>query len=145
MAYGNLDKDKQYPITQDAIDKGLYVIRSFKNFSEQLPNGKVEDRGVEDPATSRIGVFTQNTYDEYVRENEQEGKVNTFNKMLGKYVILHDPTIESDEDLTLNTKVQLLDILNHTEGVSDEDLKLAATPSTNKAGIIELITKYKQA
>ena len=86
-AFGNLDKEKKYPIGQDAIDAGLYVIRSYKNFTETDPKGNIVDRGIEDPATARLHVFTQSKYDEFIRENEKEGKVNTFHKLLGKYTV----------------------------------------------------------
>jgi hypothetical protein len=147
-AFGNLDKSKEYAITQDAIEKGLYVLLHFKNHTYPDPNNtnKLLDSGDIDSASKRIGVYTQNTYDEYVRENEREGKVNTFNKMLGKYVVLHDPTIETPEsgnvdlgDLNSLTNPQLKEILAGLE-LSEDDTKSVKT--ANKEALISLVTKY---
>lgn len=214
-AFGNLDTEQKYPITQDAIDAERYVLLHYSHIKETDPNNpqKPLDTGIIDTRTFTYGIYTPSTYDEYVREDEKTGKVNTFNKIKDKYIILHDPTIgiveddndndfddnekvvdysnqapvkltkaellaqlealEDDEnndqsgnesnqdgnennagddnqsdnepyDYMSHTKAELLEMLNGTEA-TDEELHTAALPATNKAKIIELITKYKQA
>lgn len=146
--YGNKDSEKLYPITQTAIDKGMYVLLHYKNHTEQDPNNpqRLIDTGDINTSTKRIGVYTQKTFDDYTSKETKEGDM--FNKMLGKYEILHDPTEGADDEdedideLAAMTKSELLEKLNGLDGVTDEDLKFAATPTTKKADIVGLVEKY---
>lgn len=149
VVFGNKDNEKEYPITQVAVDRGRYVLLHYKNHTYPDPNNtnKLVDSGDIDSSSKRIGVYTKATFDEYVRENEKEGKENTFNKMLGKYRILHDPTLEeakqsSGEDISSLTNPQLKALLDGFE-LSEDDS--AALKTANKAALISLVEKYKAA
>lgn len=119
-----------------------HTIENINNPQERIDSGDI------DSSSLRIQTYKRGYYEEAIRENEDEQKVNTFNKMLGKYIILHNPDLETEDDeegeddLMQNTKAQLVDMLIAKEGVSDEDLKLAALNTTKKAEIIDLINKY---
>jgi hypothetical protein len=87
LPFGNQDKEQKHDISKLKVPADHYVVRHFNTV--KLQNGQ----DMEDPTSSRLQVYDQETFDNMSRQGVKDGK-QTPSKFaeLGLNVhVLHDP------------------------------------------------------
>jgi hypothetical protein len=90
MKYGNKDTEQKFDLSALNIPEDRFVVRHFSHV--KLANGQ----DMEDPTTSRIQVYTKETFADLSRQPVVKGvqQKSKFEENGLNYEVLHDPTEE---------------------------------------------------